>query len=71
MHHPPPWREPSPPRLVWFQADFIKDTEKTVWTARLSDIDVVINAVGIFKQSGRQTFTALHSYSVSRVIDVC
>lgn len=48
------------PRLGYVQADFVHDTEKSVWAARLTGIDAVINLVGIFRASGSQTFERLH-----------
>lgn len=48
------------PRLRYVQADFVHDTEKSVWAARLIGVDAVINLVGIFRESGSQTFERLH-----------
>lgn len=49
------------PRLTYVHADFTNDTDKSAWLARLSGIDAVINAVGIFKEVGAQTFQRLHT----------
>ena len=46
--------------LRYVQADFVHDTEKSVWAARLIGVDAVINLVGIFRESGSQTFERLH-----------
>ncbi|MCC2960109.1 SDR family oxidoreductase [Massilia sp. IC2-278] len=48
------------PHLRYVQADFVHDTEKSVWAARLIGVDAVINLVGIFRESGSQTFERLH-----------
>ena len=48
------------PRLDSIHADFVHDTEQSVWLARLSGIDAVINTVGIFRESGSQTYERLH-----------
>lgn len=48
------------PHLRYMQADFVHDTEKSVWAARLIGVDAVINLVGIFRESGSQTFERLH-----------
>lgn len=51
------------PRLAYIHADFVQDTDKSVWLARMNEIggvDVVINTVGIFRESGSQTFDRLH-----------
>lgn len=56
-------RRPGPsqePRLTTIHADFAQDTDKSVWLARIKEIDVVINTVGIFRESGRQSFERLH-----------
>ncbi|MES2898346.1 MAG: SDR family oxidoreductase [Pseudomonadota bacterium] len=67
-------RAPSPskhPQLRFIQADFTEDTDKTRWLARLAGIDVVINAVGIFRQSGKQTFAALHTKAPCALFAAC
>ena len=43
------------------QADFSRDHNEQIWLARLKNIDVVINAVGIIREQGKQTFEALHT----------
>src|SRR5688572_5428230 len=47
-------------RIEYRQADFTTDFDPAVWMPRLQDIDVVINAVGIIRECGRQTFDAIH-----------
>lgn len=59
------------PQLTYVQADFTEDTGKTAWLARLSEIDVVINAVGIFRESGRQSFAALHTEAPCALFAAC
>lgn len=59
------------PRLSYLHADFTKDTDKSVWLARLSGIDAVINAVGIFRESGRQTFQRLHTETPRALFAAC
>ncbi len=59
------------PRLSYLHADFSKDTDKSVWLARLRDIDVLINAVGIFKEKGAQTFSALHTATPCALFAAC
>ncbi|SHH45903.1 SDR family oxidoreductase [Massilia sp. CF038] len=58
MRSPP---KQAHPRLTFVQADFSKDSQQSIWQARLKDIDVVINTVGIFRESGTQTFARLHT----------
>ncbi|GAB3423299.1 SDR family oxidoreductase [Massilia agilis] len=59
------------PRLAYVHADFTKDTDKSVWLARLTGIDAVINAVGIFRESGRQTFARLHTETPRALFAAC
>lgn len=59
------------PRLTFVHADFTKDTDKSAWLARLSGIDAVINAVGIFRQSGAQTFRRLHTETPRALFAAC
>lgn len=58
-------------RLSYLHADFSQDTDKSVWLARLRDVDVVINAVGIFKEKGGQTFSALHTAAPCALFAAC
>lgn len=61
----------SNPRLAFIHADFTKDSDKSAWAARLDGIDIVINTVGIFKESGRQTFSALHTDTPCALFAAC
>jgi uncharacterized protein YbjT (DUF2867 family) len=63
------------PRLSYVHADFANDTDKSVWLARLNKADAgveaVINAVGIFRESGTQTFERLHTLSPRALFAAC
>ncbi|MFC4930576.1 SDR family oxidoreductase [Massilia sp. GCM10023247] len=59
------------PRLSYVHADFAKDTDKSVWLARLSGVDAVINTVGIFRESGSQTFERLHTQTPRALFAAC
>jgi len=59
------------PRLSYIHADFAQDTDKSVWLARLTGIDVVINTVGIFRESGSQTFERLHTETPRALFAAC
>lgn len=59
------------PRLSYITADFAKDTDKSVWLARLGGIDVVINTVGIFRESRGQSFAALHTETPCALFAAC
>lgn len=67
-------RKPVPssnPHLSTIHADFAKDTDKAIWLSRLSEIDAVINTVGIFRQSGRQNFNAVHTETPCALFAAC
>jgi uncharacterized protein YbjT (DUF2867 family) len=59
------------PRLSFVHADFTNDTDKSVWLARLSGIEAVINTVGIFRESGAQTFDKLHVQTPRALFAAC
>lgn len=59
------------PRLSYITADFAKDTDKSVWLARLAGVDVVINTVGIFRESRGQSFSALHTDTPCALFAAC
>lgn len=47
-------------RLRPVHADFTRDFALGDWLPRLKDVDAVVNAVGILRERGPQTFDALH-----------
>src|SRR6478672_10578675 len=59
------------PHLSFIHADFTNDTDKSAWLARLTGIDAVINAVGIFRESGTQTFEKLHVQTPRALFAAC
>jgi uncharacterized protein YbjT (DUF2867 family) len=59
------------PRLTYIHADYARDTDKSVWLARLAGVDTVINAVGIFRESGVQTFARLHTETPRALFAAC
>ncbi|MBQ5938758.1 SDR family oxidoreductase [Massilia sp. AB1] len=61
----------SDPRITTIHADFANDTEQSTWLARLSGIDAVINTVGIFRESGSQTFERLHTETPRALFAAC
>jgi uncharacterized protein YbjT (DUF2867 family) len=66
-----PGRLPAHPRLSAIQADFAHDTDKSAWLARLSGVEAVINAVGIFRERGTQTFANLHTFAPCALFAAC
>jgi len=49
------------PQLTYVAVDFMQATRLDDWLPLLTDIDVVINAVGIINESPQQSFAKLHS----------
>ncbi|MCB2426574.1 SDR family oxidoreductase [Methylophaga pinxianii] len=50
-------------RVQYILMDFTEDVAPENWIARLDNIDVVINAVGIFQQRGSQSYQTIHTLS--------
>jgi uncharacterized protein YbjT (DUF2867 family) len=59
------------PRFRYVEADFTRDFEAAVWLPRLEGVDVVINAVGILREQGAQTFGAIHSRAPRALFSAC
>ena len=51
--------------------DFNKAYETSAWLPLLNNIDVVINAVGIFKETRQQTFNRIHAQTPSALFQAC
>lgn len=67
-------KEAPPPGvadLQYVQADFMRDLQPQDWVPRLQDIDAVINAVGIIREHGGQTFDALHDRAPRALFAAC
>ncbi|SCY63466.1 Nucleoside-diphosphate-sugar epimerase [Nitrosospira sp. Nl5] len=59
------------PRFTYISADYTHDFDINVWKTRLKDIDVAINAVGILREHGNQTFAALHERAPRALFEAC
>jgi nucleoside-diphosphate-sugar epimerase len=59
------------PRFTYIAADYTRDFDSSVWKTRLKDIDVAINAVGILREHGDQTFAALHERAPRALFEAC
>ncbi|MBN9131946.1 MAG: SDR family oxidoreductase [Nitrosospira multiformis] len=64
-------RDPKESRLTYIAADFTCDFDMEAWKKRLAGIDVVINAVGILREHGSQTFLALHDLAPRALFAAC
>ncbi|EDN68512.1 NAD-dependent epimerase/dehydratase [Beggiatoa sp. PS] len=51
------------PEVKWLACDYAKDHEPHIWLPRLEQIDVVINAVGIIRETRGQRFEDLHTHA--------
>ena len=59
------------PRVRFVAADFARDRAPADWLPRLVGVDVVINAVGIFRERGSQTFDAIHVEAPRALFSAC
>lgn len=59
-HFPPPTDLHN---FTCIPVDYTCDFSIDVWKARISGINTVINAIGIIKEQGEQTFEALHEWA--------
>jgi uncharacterized protein YbjT (DUF2867 family) len=53
------------------EADFTRDLEPADWVPKLHSIEAVINAVGILRERGEQTFASLHTRAPRALFDAC
>lgn len=51
--------------------DFTRDNDLSVWLSRLNGIDMVINAVGIIAEEGKNTFESLHRETPKALFEAC
>jgi uncharacterized protein YbjT (DUF2867 family) len=65
LRHPPA----GAPDVV--QVDFAGIPRRGWWLARLAGIDTVVNAVGILREQGGQTFRALHTEAPVELFHAC
>lgn len=52
-------------------ADFTRDFDAADWAPHVTGVDVVINAVGIIREHGMQTFDAVHSKAPRALFTAC
>jgi uncharacterized protein YbjT (DUF2867 family) len=53
------------------QVDFTRDLDPSLWVPRLSGVDVVVNAVGILREHGEQTFARIHTLAPKALFEAC
>lgn len=59
------------PAIKTVAVDFAHDHDVAAWTQRVAGFDVVINAVGIIRQHGAQSFAALHTATPIALFRAC
>lgn len=67
-------RHPRPanhPHVRTIAADFTRDFEIEDWMPRVRDVDIAINAVGIIREHGAQTFEAIHERAPAALFAAC
>lgn len=67
-HLPPPQ---DIHEFTCIRVDYTCDFNVDVWRERVSGIDIVINAVGIIREHGEQTFEALHEWAPKALFSAC
>lgn len=53
------------------EADLAHDLDVADWCPRLRDVEVVVNAVGILRESGKQRFATLHTAGPCALFEAC
>lgn len=53
------------------RGDFTVDHDPRTWVPRLAGVDAVINAVGILRERGNQTFEAIHVRAPAALFEAC
>ncbi len=64
-------REPSEDCTELVAVDFADEVTPEKWMRHLRGVHTVINAVGIFREHGRQTFRSLHVESPGALFEAC
>ena len=69
VHHADNSRLPAGTRVI--EVDYMRDLTADAWLPRLAGIDVVINAVGILRESAQATFAELHHLAPRALFQAC
>jgi uncharacterized protein YbjT (DUF2867 family) len=64
-------RHPPPHSIGWMAIDFRRAVQPAQWRPLLEGVDVVINAVGIFRETGDQRFGPLHDEAPRALFSAC
>jgi uncharacterized protein YbjT (DUF2867 family) len=63
--------KPVPDAWTLIEVDYARDHDPASWVPRLRGIDVVINAVGILRERGENTFDAVHAKAPRALFEAC
>jgi len=58
-------------RLTRIPVDYMQDLDPTAWLPRLANVDAVINAVGILRETSHASFEALHHRAPAALFEAC
>lgn len=61
----------SHPDIAYIETDFAQGLDIQDWLPVLDGVDVVINAVGLLREHGGQTFSALHEQAPAALFRAC
>src|SRR3982751_4670205 len=65
----------SPPAglegVAFLKVDFAGLPDAQWWAPKLAGVDVVVNAAGIFREGGRQSFEAVHARGPAALFEAC
>ncbi|WP_010324791.1 SDR family oxidoreductase [Marinobacterium stanieri] len=64
-------QHPGLPCRAFIPCDFAQDLKSDDWLPRLNDVDAVINAVGIIRETGLQRFQSLHTDAPKALFKAC
>ncbi len=62
---------PEQAGLEWVEGDFARDLDSAAWLDRVRGVDAVVNAVGIIRECGGNTFAALHTGAPVALFQAC
>jgi uncharacterized protein YbjT (DUF2867 family)/uncharacterized membrane protein YphA (DoxX/SURF4 family) len=62
---------PRDASLAWLALDFSRPAPAAEWAARLRGFDVVVNTIGLFRETARQRFQAVHIDGPVALFDAC
>ena len=60
-----------PPEVETIEVDYMHDLTTEDWSPRLAGVDVVINAVGILRESAQVRFAELHHLAPAALFQAC